>query len=261
MHAAPRSRSRRPRTSSSPPPRSTSGRSPPRSRSASPRAAPALIAALAARAAGRNGAPGARDGGRTAAAQAPRGARGEPAPARAHRGSQSRRLPYLLDDEALTLGAGAGGHSWPLAELPDPAAVDWPALRRRSRRRSSPAPTARPRSCACSPPVPSAAGRTTGYCCTDGVFVAGQALGTGDYSGPAGARRVLRDARVEAADPRDRARRHPAARARGRARGRRRHHQHRRRPFRRVRRARPRGAGRGQACGRARPRRRGASWS
>ena len=44
-----------------------------------------------------------------------------------------------------------------------------------------------------------AAGRATGYCCTDGVFVAGQPLGTGDYSGPAGARRVLRDARVEAA--------------------------------------------------------------
>ena len=44
-----------------------------------------------------------------------------------------------------------------------------------------------------------AAGRTTGYCCTDGVFVAGEALGTGDYSGPAGARRVLRDARVQTA--------------------------------------------------------------
>jgi UDP-N-acetylmuramyl tripeptide synthase len=27
-----------------------------------------------------------------------------------------------------------------------------------------------------------AAGNTVGYCCTDGVFVAGEALGTGDYS-------------------------------------------------------------------------------
>ncbi len=44
-----------------------------------------------------------------------------------------------------------------------------------------------------------ATGRTTGYSCTDGVFIAGEALGTGDYSGPAGARRVLRDARVGAA--------------------------------------------------------------
>jgi len=44
-----------------------------------------------------------------------------------------------------------------------------------------------------------AAGFMTGYCCTDGVFVAGTALGTGDYSGPAGARRVLRDVHAEAA--------------------------------------------------------------
>ena len=112
--------------------------------------------------------------------------------------AQSRSLPFLLDDEALTLGAGAGGHSWPLAELPAPAAVDWTALRG--------IPTALVTGtngkttvvrllAACT----QAAGLTTGYCCTDGVFVAGNALGTGDYSGPAGARRVLRDTHAEAA--------------------------------------------------------------
>jgi UDP-N-acetylmuramyl tripeptide synthase len=110
----------------------------------------------------------------------------------------TRRLPWLADDEALTLGAGAGGRSWPPADLPDPASVDWPAL--------AGVPTALVTGtngkttvvrllAACA----AAAGRTTGYCCTDGVFVAGEALGTGDYSGPAGARRVLRDARVETA--------------------------------------------------------------
>ena len=112
--------------------------------------------------------------------------------------AQSRGLPFLLDDEALTLGAGAGGHSWPLAELPVPATVDWTALRG--------IPTALVTGtngkttvvrllAACA----KAAGLTTGYCCTDGVFVAGNALGTGDYSGPAGARRVLRDTHAEAA--------------------------------------------------------------
>ncbi len=99
---------------------------------------------------------------------------------------------------SLTLGAGAGGHSWPLGDLPDLDAVHWGALHG--------IPTALVTGtngkttvvrllAACA----KAAGRTTGYCCTDGVFVAGHALGTGDYSGPAGARRVLRDARVEAA--------------------------------------------------------------
>jgi cyanophycin synthetase len=112
--------------------------------------------------------------------------------------AQSHGLPYLLDDETLTLGAGAGGRSWPLADLPAPAAVDWTALRA--------IPTALVTGtngkttvvrllAACA----KAAGLTTGYCCTDGVFVAGTALGTGDYSGPAGARRVLRDAHAEAA--------------------------------------------------------------
>jgi hypothetical protein len=43
--------------------------------------------------------------------------------------ARARALPWLLDDEALTLGAGAGGQSWPLLELPDPAAVAWQSLR------------------------------------------------------------------------------------------------------------------------------------
>ncbi len=110
-------------------------------------------------------------------------------------GALERRLPWLADDDALTLGAGVGAHSWPPAALPDPATLDWASF--------SGVPTAIVTGtngkttvvrllAACA----SAAGRTTGYCCTDGVFVAGDALGTGDYSGPAGARRVLRDARV-----------------------------------------------------------------
>ena len=110
----------------------------------------------------------------------------------------ARRLPWLADDDALTLGAGAGAHSWPTSELPDPAELDWTRI--------SGVPTAIVTGtngkttvvrllAACA----TATGRTTGYCCTDGVFIAGEALGTGDYSGPAGARRVLRDARVDAA--------------------------------------------------------------
>jgi UDP-N-acetylmuramyl tripeptide synthase len=112
--------------------------------------------------------------------------------------ADARGLPYLADDEALTLGAGSGAHSWPAAELPAPASLDWAAL--------SGVPTALVTGtngkttvvrllAACT----TAAGHTTGYCCTDGVFVAGEPIGTGDYSGPAGARRVLRDPRVGAA--------------------------------------------------------------
>jgi cyanophycin synthetase len=44
-----------------------------------------------------------------------------------------------------------------------------------------------------------AAGHVVGYTCTDGVYIEGEAVERGDWSGPAGARRVLEDARVTAA--------------------------------------------------------------
>ncbi len=110
----------------------------------------------------------------------------------------ARALPTLCDDEYLTLGAGDGGRDWPQNDLPRVDDLAWSELHG--------IPTAVVTGtngkttvvrllAACA----KAAGHTTGYCCTDGVFVAGQAIGTGDYSGPAGARRVLRDTRVEAA--------------------------------------------------------------
>jgi UDP-N-acetylmuramyl tripeptide synthase len=112
--------------------------------------------------------------------------------------ARSRGCQLLLDDQSLTLGAGATGCSFDLAKLPSVADVAWRDLR--------PVPTAL---------VTGSNGKTTtvrliaacaqaqgwraGYSCTDGVFVADAMLEPGDYSGPAGARRVLRDGRVEAA--------------------------------------------------------------
>jgi UDP-N-acetylmuramyl tripeptide synthase len=43
------------------------------------------------------------------------------------------------------------------------------------------------------------AGHVVGFCCSDGVFIDGRRVERGDWSGPAGARRVLRDPRVTAA--------------------------------------------------------------
>jgi UDP-N-acetylmuramyl tripeptide synthase len=113
-------------------------------------------------------------------------------------GAHSRDLPVVLDDETVTVGSGAHGHSFALTGLPRAATVPWQA--------AVAVPTAL---------VTGSNGKTTtvrlvaacareqgwrpGYCCTDGVFVDGATLATGDYSGPAGARQVLRDARVEAA--------------------------------------------------------------
>ncbi|MFY2763090.1 Mur ligase family protein [Arenimonas sp. MALMAid1274] len=112
--------------------------------------------------------------------------------------AEARALPVLPDDEALTLGLGEGGMTWPMDALPPVDAVPWERLHA--------VPTAL---------VTGSNGKTTtvrllaamlrahgwrsGHSCTDGVFVDGEQLASGDFSGPGGARAVLRDPRVQAA--------------------------------------------------------------
>jgi cyanophycin synthetase len=112
--------------------------------------------------------------------------------------ASQRALPYFVDESELTLGAGAGGRNFPLAALPAVAEVPWQELRD--------IPTAI---------VTGSNGKTTtvrliaacarssgwhaGYNCTDGVFLDDHALALGDYSGPAGARMVMRERRTQAA--------------------------------------------------------------
>ncbi len=110
----------------------------------------------------------------------------------------SRGLRHVLDEEQLTLGSGVGGRSFALAALPGAAEVPWDRL--------SDIPTALVTGsngktttvrllAACA----RATGWRTGYNCTDGVFLDEDALATGDYSGPAGARMVLRAPEARAA--------------------------------------------------------------
>jgi UDP-N-acetylmuramyl tripeptide synthase len=112
--------------------------------------------------------------------------------------ADARGLVHLLDDDHLTLGSGAGGRTWALDALPALAEVPWASL--------GAVPAAI---------VTGSNGKTTtvrllaacarahgwrdGFNCTDGVFIAGEQIRDGDYSGPAGTRAVVRDPRVEAA--------------------------------------------------------------
>ncbi len=112
--------------------------------------------------------------------------------------AHARGLAYVLDETGLTLGTGSHSRSYALTALPDPTAVSWTQL--------GDVPTAL---------VTGSNGKTTtvrlvaacvrahgwadGYNCTDGVYIAGAQVDAGDYSGPAGARLVLRDQRTRAA--------------------------------------------------------------
>jgi UDP-N-acetylmuramyl tripeptide synthase len=110
----------------------------------------------------------------------------------------ARGLPHVLDESQLTLGSGAGGRSFPLERLPAVADVPWARLHA--------VPTAivtgsngKTTTVRLLAACARACGWHTGYNCTDGVFLDEEVLASGDYSGPAGARMVMREARTQAA--------------------------------------------------------------
>src|SRR5450631_1246195 len=110
--------------------------------------------------------------------------------------ASDHRLPLFEDDDGVSIGAGTGSRSWPRQALPAPGAVPFGALHDipTALVAGSNGKTTTVRLLAA---MAAAAGFTTGYCCTEGVFVAGQAVALGDYSGPDGARTVLRHPKVQ----------------------------------------------------------------
>jgi UDP-N-acetylmuramyl tripeptide synthase len=112
--------------------------------------------------------------------------------------ADARGLAHVLDETTLTLGTGCGGRSYSLMELPFVADVPWNDLRDvpAALVTGSNGKTTTVRLVAA---CTRAQGWRTAFNCTDGVFVDGEAIETGDYAGPVGARLVLRDSRVEAA--------------------------------------------------------------
>ncbi len=107
-------------------------------------------------------------------------------------------LPCLVDDEVLSVGAGAGSKTWPLTTLPPVAVIDFSKLHDIPTVlvTGSNGKTTTTRLLAA---MLNRAGVVAGYCSTEGVVVNGEPTQTGDLSGPAGARAVLRDTRVQAA--------------------------------------------------------------
>lgn len=112
--------------------------------------------------------------------------------------AEERGVAFLLDDEHVSIGSGTGSFTWPIADVPSPASIDWSKVHD--------VPTVL---------VTGSNGKTTtvrllastlsmgtrvvGYCCSDGVTVGTEEVERGDWSGPAGARLILRNRRVEVA--------------------------------------------------------------
>ncbi len=107
-------------------------------------------------------------------------------------------VAFLPDDEAASVGLGTGSRTWPVADLPDPDTVDWSAVH------DVPVglvtgTNGKSTTVRLTAAMATAAGRTAGRCSTDFVQVGDAIVERGDYSGPGGARAVLRHPTTELA--------------------------------------------------------------
>ena len=112
--------------------------------------------------------------------------------------ARAQGLPAHADDDAVSIGEGEGARTWPIDALPAVDEVPWPALHGIPKAvvTGSNGKTTTVRLLAA---MLRAHGLCAGYSSTDGLFIDGERVEAGDYSGPVGARTVLRDARVQAA--------------------------------------------------------------
>jgi cyanophycin synthetase len=107
-------------------------------------------------------------------------------------------VSFLWDDHRASVGLGTGSLTWAMEALPDPEAVDWSAVH------DIPVllvtgtngKTTTVRLLAA---MASAAGRFVGVTSTDRIAAGDEVIEEGDFSGPGGARTLLRDRRVEVA--------------------------------------------------------------
>lgn len=110
--------------------------------------------------------------------------------------ANAHNVDILCDDDEISIGHGTGSKTWPVEALPSPGELNWDdfydvpvALITGTNGK-----TTTTRLCAA---TASAAGKIAGLTSTDFVQVGDRVLDRGDYSGPGGARMLLRDKQLE----------------------------------------------------------------
>lgn len=98
----------------------------------------------------------------------------------------------LVGDGDLSVGEGAAAQIFAYTAVPDPDSIDWPAVRHRMPVALVTGTNGKTTTTRLLARIAANAGRVTGHCCTDSVEVGGEVLDRDDYSGPGGARKVLR---------------------------------------------------------------------
>jgi cyanophycin synthetase len=107
-------------------------------------------------------------------------------------------VTFLAGEDEVSVGSGAGVVRWPLDALPEPSRIPWGEVRDVpvALVTGSNGKTTVVRLVAA---MARRAGRITGISSTEGVTLQGRTVAEGDFSGPEGARRVLRHREVETA--------------------------------------------------------------
>lgn len=105
-------------------------------------------------------------------------------------------VSFLWDDDEVSIGHGSNSQTWPFRELPDPHDLDWSQY--------SDVPTGivtgtngKTTTVRIAKHLLQSAGRTVGLSCTDWVSVNDEIIDRDDWSGPGGARMVLRQPKVD----------------------------------------------------------------
>ncbi len=111
------------------------------------------------------------------------------------RAAAAHDRPILADDDMVSLGLGKYSRTWRISELPDPAGIDWSEFGRIPVGLVT-GTNGKTTTVRLSAAIGTAAGYEVGISTTDGIWVGGRRLDAGDYSGPGGARSVLRDRKV-----------------------------------------------------------------
>ena len=107
-------------------------------------------------------------------------------------------VSFLWDDDDVSVGLGTGAQTWPFRELPDPSSLDWSSFHD--------VPTGivtgtngKTTTVRIAKHILQSAGKAVGLSCTDWVSVNDRIIDRDDWSGPGGARMVLRQADVNVA--------------------------------------------------------------
>ncbi|WP_309665805.1 Mur ligase family protein [Tabrizicola sp.] len=110
--------------------------------------------------------------------------------------AKARGIEVLADEDFVTLGHGVRAKSWALASLPDLDAVDWGAIGNLPLGLIT-GTNGKTTTTRLAMAMAQAAGKVAGLTSTDMVRVGDEVLEHGDFSGPGGARLLLRDPRLE----------------------------------------------------------------